>query len=88
MEPGQLPPGSAGRASDPRSPLHGRRRPRATQQGIWRKPPWLRTPWKSLLIAVALLVLVLHKNFWMARVGLWIAAEAYTLLNVYHLTLF
>lgn len=44
--------------------------------------------WKSLMIALALLVLVLHKNFWMARVGLWISAGGYTLLNLYHLSLF
>lgn len=44
--------------------------------------------WKSLLIAVSLVVLVLHKNFWMARLGLWISAGGYTLLNVYHLSLF
>lgn len=43
--------------------------------------------WKSCLIAFALLVLVLHKNFWLARVGLWVAAGGYTLLNIYHLTL-
>ena len=44
--------------------------------------------WKSLLIAVAMLVLVLHKNFWLARVGMWVAAAGYTALNVYHLSLF
>ena len=44
--------------------------------------------WKCSMISIALLVLVLHKNFWMARLGLWIAAAGYTLLNVYHLTLF
>ncbi len=44
--------------------------------------------WKSLLIAIALLVLVQHKNFWLARAGLWLAAGAYTLLNLYHLSLF
>lgn len=43
---------------------------------------------KSVLVAVALLVLVLHKNFRMARFGLWVAAVAYTALNVYHLSLF
>lgn len=43
---------------------------------------------KSVLVAVALLVLVLHKNFWMARLGLWVAAVSYTVLNLYHLTLF
>lgn len=43
---------------------------------------------KSTLVAVALLVLILHKNFWMARLGLWIAALSYTVLNLYHLSLF
>lgn len=44
--------------------------------------------WKSLMITLALIVLVLHKNFWMARLGLWISAVGYTCLNLYHLTLF
>jgi hypothetical protein len=44
--------------------------------------------WKSLLIGGALLVLCLHKNFFLARIGLWTAASAYTLLVVYHLSLF
>ncbi len=44
--------------------------------------------WKSGMIALALLVLTLHKNFSLARVGLWLAAGGYTLLNIYHLTLF
>lgn len=43
---------------------------------------------KSGLIALALVVLCLHKNFHLARVGLWIAALAYTLLLLYHLSLF
>jgi hypothetical protein len=43
---------------------------------------------KSLLIAVALVVLVIHKNFSLARVGLFMAAGAYTLLVGYHLYLF
>jgi len=43
---------------------------------------------KSTLVAAALLVLVLHKNFPMARIGIWVSALAYTVLNVYHLTLF
>ena len=37
---------------------------------------------------MALGVLVLHKNFALARIGLWLAAGGYTLLNLYHLTLF
>ena len=43
---------------------------------------------KAAMISVALVVLLLHKNFWLARVGMWVAAGAYTLLNVYHLSLF
>lgn len=43
---------------------------------------------KSGLIAIALVVLCLHKNFHLARVGLWVAAIAYTLLLLYHLSLF
>jgi hypothetical protein len=44
--------------------------------------------WKSSLIAVALLVLCVHKNFNVARYGLWVAALCYTLLLVYHISLF
>ena len=44
--------------------------------------------WKALLIALALGVLTLHKNVALARIGLWLAAGGYTLLNLYHLTLF
>jgi hypothetical protein len=44
--------------------------------------------WKSALIAVALLVLTIHKNFHVARYGLWAAALCYTLLLGYHLSLF
>ena len=43
---------------------------------------------KSMLIALALLVLCVHKNFYLARVGIWIAAGAYTTLFAYHLILF
>ncbi len=43
---------------------------------------------KSGVIATALLVLCVHKNFHLARVGLWAAAGAYTLLFAYHLLLF
>jgi hypothetical protein len=43
---------------------------------------------KGTLIGAALLVLTLHKNFWLARTGLWISTAAYTALLVYHLTLF
>ena len=43
--------------------------------------------WKSMLIALALLVLCLHKNFQLARLGLWAAAGGYTLLTAYHLAL-
>ena len=44
--------------------------------------------WKSTLIAAALLVLCIHKNFSVARYGLWAAALCYTLLLGYHLALF
>jgi hypothetical protein len=44
--------------------------------------------WKCLLIGMALFVLALHKNFRLARVGIWVAAGSYTLLVGYHLLLF
>ncbi len=43
---------------------------------------------KALLIIVPLAILTLHKNFPLARAGIWTAAGAYTLLVGYHLTLF
>ena len=43
---------------------------------------------KCLLISLALLVLCQHKNFALARLGLWLAAISYTALFVYHLFLF
>ncbi len=43
---------------------------------------------KCLLISLALLVLCQHKNFQLARVGLWLAAIAYTVLFAYHIFLF
>jgi len=43
---------------------------------------------KSFLIALALVVLAVHKNFFLARVGLWTAAGTYTLLVLYHVSLF
>jgi hypothetical protein len=43
---------------------------------------------KSAVIAAALCVLCVHKNFAVARLGLWVAASAYTLLFGYHLWLF
>lgn len=43
---------------------------------------------KSALIGVALLVLCVHKNFPLARVGLYVSAGVYTLLVAYHLSLF
>jgi hypothetical protein len=43
---------------------------------------------KSFLIGLALIVLVIHKNFILARIGLWTAAGTYTLLVLYHLVLF
>lgn len=42
---------------------------------------------KSLLISIPLLVLCLHKNFHLARVGLWVAASCYSLLFAYHVWL-
>jgi len=44
--------------------------------------------WKCGLIGLALVVLTVHKNFAMARLGLWISAGAYTLLLGYHMALF
>jgi len=43
---------------------------------------------KSLLIGLALIVLAVHKNFPLARIGLWTAAGTYTGLVAYHLLLF
>jgi hypothetical protein len=43
---------------------------------------------KSGLVTFALLVLCLHKNLRVARIGLWAAAGAYAVLIVYHLVLF
>ena len=42
---------------------------------------------KCALISLALMVLLLHKNFAAARFGIWIAGVAYTLLFAYHLIL-
>jgi hypothetical protein len=42
---------------------------------------------KAILIAMALVVLAIHKNFFLARIGLWSAATTYTLLVAYHLLL-
>lgn len=43
---------------------------------------------KALLMTLALFVLVVHKNFALARWGLAISAVTYTLLNLYHISLF
>lgn len=43
---------------------------------------------KSGLIGLALLVLCVHKNFFLARIGLWVATLSYTVLLFYHLSLF
>src|SRR5262245_28122856 len=43
---------------------------------------------KSILIGLALIVLAVHKNFHLARLGLWTAAGIYTCLVAYHLLLF
>ncbi|HVS17545.1 MAG TPA: DUF5658 family protein [Planctomycetota bacterium] len=42
---------------------------------------------KSVLITLPLVVLCLHKNFALARVGLGLAAGTYTLLCAYHIWL-
>ncbi|QDU84876.1 hypothetical protein Pla163_19940 [Planctomycetes bacterium Pla163] len=42
---------------------------------------------KTILIGVALVVLTIHKNFTLARLGVYAAASVYTLLVGYHLTL-
>lgn len=42
---------------------------------------------KSFLITAPLLVLCLHKNFPLARLGLWAAAGTYTVLLGYHVSL-
>ncbi len=42
---------------------------------------------KGVMIGLALLVLTLHKNFRLARFGMWAAAGAYTLLLAYHIYL-
>jgi hypothetical protein len=44
--------------------------------------------WKSALISAALVVLCVHKNFSLARFGLWTAAASYTVLIGYHMALF
>lgn len=43
---------------------------------------------KGVVIGLALLVLTVHKNYLVARAGLWLAALAYTLLMGWHLALF
>jgi hypothetical protein len=43
---------------------------------------------KSVLIGLALVVLCVHKNFVMARIGLVASAAIYTALVIYHLSLF
>ena len=43
---------------------------------------------KSGLVSLALLVLCLHKNLRIAKIGIWGAAGAYAILIVYHLALF
>ena len=44
--------------------------------------------YKSALITLAVLVLCIHKNFYLARIGLWVASGTYTVLVLYHLSLF
>lgn len=43
---------------------------------------------KSGIISLALIVLCVHKNFGLARIGLWTSAGAYTMLLAYHISLF
>ena len=43
---------------------------------------------KSVLVALALVILCVHKNFRIARIGLWVAAGSYSALLAYHLLLF
>jgi hypothetical protein len=42
---------------------------------------------KAVMITLALLVLTMHKNFVMARIGLFLAVSTYTALVCYHLWL-
>jgi hypothetical protein len=42
---------------------------------------------KASMITIPLIVLTLHKNFSLARVGIWTAAGAYTVLFAYHIAL-
>ncbi|MFT5283970.1 MAG: hypothetical protein ACI8TQ_000121 [Planctomycetota bacterium] len=49
---------------------------------------WGFVLYKSSLIGVAVLVLCIHKNFFLARFGLWVATATYTVLVLYHLSLF
>ncbi len=42
---------------------------------------------KASVITIPLIVLTLHKNFSLARVGIWTAAGAYTVLFAYHIAL-
>ena len=44
--------------------------------------------WKCGLISLALLLLTIHKNFAIARAGLKVSAVVYTVLCLYHLSLF
>lgn len=42
---------------------------------------------KGTLITIPLVILCQHKNFSVARAGLWLASTAYTVLLAYHLSL-
>jgi hypothetical protein len=42
---------------------------------------------KGALITIPLIILCQHKNFSVARAGLWLASTAYTVLLAYHLSL-
>ncbi len=42
---------------------------------------------KCLIVGVWLILLLVHKNFMIARVGLWVLAGVYSLLMLYHVVL-
>jgi len=42
---------------------------------------------KCLIVGIWLILLLVHKNFKIARVGLWALAGVYSLLMIYHVVL-
>ncbi|MCH2187919.1 DUF5658 family protein [Myxococcota bacterium] len=42
---------------------------------------------KCLIVGIWLILLLVHKNFVIARVGLWVLAAVYSLLMIYHVAL-